>query len=103
MSEPWSQGERATPRAGIGHGIRPAANQRLNEAFGLSVGLRTTRSATDQPDARALRDVGKHRRHIGAAVVGQDPFDGYASTRKPADGTPQERRGSAAALIGQDL
>ena len=103
VPEPWAKGERPTPRAGIRDPIGPAANQCLNEAFGLPVGLGVTRSAADQPDARAVRDVSEHGRAIGTAIVGQDPFDGHAATSKPAHGPTEECRGGPAALIGQDL
>jgi hypothetical protein len=103
VPEPGAKGEGATPRVGIRHGIRPPANQGLNESFGLPVGLRMARSATDQPDACAVRDLREDRRHVGAAIVRQDPFDDHASTSKPADGPAQEGGGRPAALIGQDL
>ena len=70
------EGSRSSHRTPIGPAIRPFTQQRLDEALSLPIRLGMTRSTADEADPDAGRDLGEDVRPVGAAIVGQDPFDG---------------------------
>src|SRR5687768_9023026 len=101
MPQPRPEGAGTSPRAGIGHGIRPASNQGLNKALGLAVGLWAIGPRARQPHARAGGTLLKAAAHIRAAVIGQDPLHDDAATSEPLNGASEKPGRRRARLLRQ--
>jgi hypothetical protein len=102
VAEPRTTCRRASgPR--VRHGVRPLAQQRLNEPFSFAVGLWAVgpRPAVSDPEARRRR--GKDARDVAVAVVGEHAADPDAAGGKPARDAPDKSDGRRRALIRQDL
>src|SRR3954462_13130702 len=83
---------RRTPgRAAIRHAVRPFAQQGLDTAFGLAVGLRTIRArkpVAHQPAPRHGDNGGGPIRH---RVVSEQPTDANPPSTKPGERSLKER------------
>jgi len=103
VTQPGTQRLRTAPRAGIGHGIGPVPNQRLNEALRLTVSLRPIRARACQPHAGARRALVKAATQRRPAVIGQHPMEDDPAAGKPADGTAKKGGRRRTGLVGQDF
>ena len=83
--------------------IGPFAKQRLDEALGLTVGLRPPRPGAQMPKSCGCASFPKAVRSIAGAVIGEDTFDDYALTGEPDLSSAQKCGTALAALVGQDL
>ena len=103
VAQPGAERPSAPPRAGIRDGIRPAPNERLDEALGFAVGLGPIRAGARQADAGPRGTLLKDATDKKPAVIGEHALDDDAAARKPADGPREERGRGRPVLIGQDL
>src|SRR5262245_57771486 len=92
MLQPGAERARAAPRAWIGHGVRPAPDLRLDEAFRFAIGLRPVRTRARQADVTPRRHRLKPATDIAAAVVGDDARDDHTASGKPADRPAKKSR-----------
>src|SRR5258705_3358875 len=77
---------RAPRRAAIRHAVRPLAEQRLDEALGFAVGLRSIGARETVAHRPALTDRSEDAGTIDHRVVGEQPPDRDAATAKPRQG-----------------
>src|SRR5690242_11438089 len=74
-------------------GIGPFAQQGLNEALGLAVGLWRVGPGADVPDREHPQDLAEQAGNVAGAVVDHHPLHPYAAVPEPAQGTDEESRG----------
>src|SRR5262249_42757683 len=86
VTQPRSEREAATPRAGIGRHVGPVPNQCLDKPLRLPIGLWAVRPRPADAHARPLSGLAKRVTAIGTAIVGEDPPD-----VAPASGKPLQR------------
>ena len=91
---------RAPSRAAIRHAIRPFAQQGLDQAFGLAIGLRTVRSRKSLAHQPALRNGGDGGRPIRPRVVGEQPTDANPPSTKPGE-RALKKRGAGGGVAGR--
>src|SRR6516165_9676675 len=99
MIEPQRQGGATLLRGRVGPGIGPLAQAGLDKPLGLAVGAWRVR-----PGALVLEPGGRQRRpespaQIGRTVVGHNPFDGHAPSRKPAQRALEKADRAVLALV----
>jgi len=98
-ANPRAERLRAARRARVGTRIRPFADQGLDEAFGLAIGLGPVRPGAFQTELMAGRDRLKALTPIVAAVVRQHTQEPHTAASKPGDGTIEEARRRGTGLI----
>src|SRR5215510_2200804 len=103
VAQPGSERTCAPPRARVGASVRPAANERLDEAFCFAVGLRPVRTRAGKSHAATIGGPPKSPTDVAAAVVRQHTGDGNPAPSKPAHRAAEEAGGRRARLIGQYL
>src|SRR5207248_4976683 len=101
--EPGTQGPGSPPRAAVRADVGPLAQQRLDEAFGLAVGLRSIGPRTEVPGVMPATGIAKAVGHVRRAVVGHHAFDADPALRKPVDRPPEETDRGRRVLIVQDF
>src|SRR5258706_2511480 len=99
VPEPGTQRAGSPPRAAVRVGVGPLAQQRLDEALGLPVGLRPIGPRPQVSGAMSATGVPKAVRHVGRAVIGHHAFDTDPRLAKPVNGAPEEADGGRRVLI----
>src|SRR5688572_29327874 len=86
--EPQIRLERGRPAGGapIGGAVRPLAQQRLNKALGLAVGLRPVGTREALPNGPAATHGREDTGFVREGVVGEQATDGDATSSKPRQG-----------------
>src|SRR5690242_16566319 len=92
VAQPGPQRSGALGRGWIADGIRPFAQQRLNEAFGFAVGLWSIGARPQRPRAEGRDDVLEAWTEIAGPVVRHHAFDPHAAPSKPARRAPKKPR-----------
>ena len=90
-------------RCRIGEAVGPFAQEGLDEALGLAVGLGRVGSGEDVADAQPSQRLGEAAGAVGAAIVGHHPLGPDAVRTEPAQGAEQEGGGGVPALVAQHL
>ena len=101
MTQPRPERLAASPRAGVGHRVRPLPQQRLDEAFGFAVGLWSVRARARQSNPGAGGTPLKAMTAIRAAVVGEHALHDDPPSSKPLERPTQKAAGGGARLIGK--
>jgi len=87
----------------VGASVGPFAQQRLDEALGLSIGARGVRASAVVPNPAAHAGVSESMRAVARAVVGKQRLDLDALRGEPSAGVAHEACAAAAGLVWQDL
>src|SRR5688572_8122966 len=83
--------------------VGPLAQERLNEAFGLAVCLRTARASAKVTKSQGQTGVAEVVGAITIAVVGEQPLDRDAVSSEPGESTLKELHTGARTFVGQDF
>ncbi len=75
---------------GIGEGVRPLAEQRLDEALRLAVGARGIRTGAQVAQAQPGACLAPVPRQVGRTVVREHRLYGHALCPVPGDRAPEE-------------
>src|SRR6266487_2085345 len=102
-AQPSSKGGLAVLGVSIWSDIGPFAQQGLDHALGLAVGLGSIRSSSFGDDAKPAVGFAKRPRAIGATVVGQHSLDANATCAERAHGPQPKSSGGIALFVGQDF
>ena len=103
VAEPTGQVGGPGRRAAIWQGVGPLAQQGLDEAFGLAVGLGRVRPGAEVAQAEHPAGLAKEARDVARAVVGHHALDPNAETLEPAQRPDEEAGDRPALLVRQDL
>lgn len=82
-------------------GIGPFAQQGLDEALGLAIGLRRVGSGADVPDAQHPQHLAEQPGDVAGPIVGHHPLDPDAARPEPAQGANEEACRRSPPLIRQ--
>src|SRR5437016_1817159 len=88
---------------GVAAGVSPLAQQRLDEALGLSVRARAIDAGVAALELGALRGLVPGARVVGLSVVGQDPLDGDALFAVPGERSFEEADAVVGVLAREEL
>jgi len=94
-----TEGGRPARRADVGKPIGPLAQQRLDEALGLAIGLRSVRARETMADGPRATDLRKDAGAIGEPVVTEESADADAASSIPGT-RPAQKRGTADGIFG---
>ena len=100
--EPHRQLGGASLRGRIGEGVGPLSKRRLDEAFGLTIGLWRIGSCRDVFEAQFAAGSGEGLRSVAGAVVGHDADDGDPKAGVVVNRRFEEGDSAFLALVGQD-
>src|SRR5262245_51095039 len=101
--QPWGERSAAVSRVGVRDSVGPFAQQRLDHAFRLTVGLRAVGSSAFGRGAEPATDFAEGAGAIGTPVVGQYALDHDAMATELADCTQPESGGRVSLLVRQDF
>src|ERR1700674_4362023 len=82
---------RAAHRTAVGDAVGPLAQERLDEALGLAVGLRAIGARVPLADGPGATDATEGPRSIGHRVVSEQPANPHAAPVKPGERATEER------------
>src|SRR5262249_7212384 len=99
VPKPGTQRTRAAPRARIGDGISPAANQRLDEAFSFAVRLGSVWTRPGETHTTAGGRDPKSSTDAAAPVSLQATGHNNPASSKPPDGPSEEASRCGAGLV----
>src|SRR5688572_5995176 len=102
-AKPERQDASSFRAAGVGAGIGPFAQQRLDEALSLAVGTRPIGPGALVVHARAHARLAEAMRAVAGAIVGEQCLDRDASGCKPGAGPTHETGAATPRLVRQDL
>src|SRR5260370_19659153 len=103
VGEEFGESLGALDRGGIGTVVGRAAQERLDKAFGFSVGAGSVRSGTEVTQAERSADRGEAPGDVARAVVGHDAGDRDAAAGVPGDEAFKEGGSGWGSFISEDL
>jgi hypothetical protein len=103
VAQPSGRVGGAAVRAAVRQGVGPLAQERLNEAFGLAVGLGRVRPGAEVAQAQQPAGLAQQARDVARAVVGHHALDPDALALEPAQRADQEAGDRLAPFVRQDL
>ncbi|MDR8655675.1 hypothetical protein XD33_01195 [Staphylococcus aureus] len=83
--------------------VSPLTQGRLDEAFGLAIGLWAVRSGKAVLDAQLMAQRGEGAAAKGRAIVGEQALDGHAQALVVGHCVLEELDGAGEALVGVDV
>lgn len=87
----------------MGEAVGPFAQECLDKAFCLAVGLWGVGPGEDVADGKPAQRLGEAAGTVGAAIVGHHPLGLDAPIREPAQRPQKEAGGGGLALVAQHL
>src|SRR6516165_838594 len=99
VTEPSGQGSTTLAGAGIGPNVGPLAQQGLDEALGLAIGLRSIGPGPQVSHALGGAVGAKDLRDVRRSIVRQDATDADPALSEPRQRPLQERRGGDPELV----
>src|ERR1700687_2454812 len=103
VGEEFGESEGALCGGWIGVVVGPAAQERLDEAFGFSVGAGSVGSGAQVAQAESCAGGGEAVRAIAGAVVGHDAGDFDAVAGVPGDQASKESGSGWGSFVSQDF
>src|SRR5712671_1711727 len=98
-----AEGGRPPRGAAIGHAIGPLAEQGLDKALGLAVGLRSIGAGVALADRPGAADATETTRAIRHGVVGEQSADADPASAKPGQRALEKARAGRRVARGEDL
>jgi len=103
ISQEGAQRSAALRRRGIGYGVCPFPQERLDKSLGFPIRPRRVGSRPPMADVERVTGRAKSARPVAASVVTQHTKDADAPSLEPGDGTREKRGAGRAELVRQDL
>jgi len=103
IGQEGAQRSAALRRRGIGDGIRPFPQERLDKSLRFPIRPRRVGACPSMADIQGVAGHAKRPRPVATPVVTQDPTHTNASGPEPRDRPCQKRGARGAELVRQDL